>query len=254
MEGTFKFILPILKDVIVPIVIGIFTTYTSLKMSKSKEYYVRESCDLEKLDITSYFPLNVGYYWKYSRDMSIDTSYGNEKIKDEVTVEVIEHYKNEDIDLFVMRGDPLLREGYEKANKINYGYLIISNKVIKIDNDRIDLFIERFKTKRSIYEDDTVGLDIEYEFPLFNGQRFGEFSQLFRADAKNINYVTKLEPYRKKVGENIMDIANYQIDKLYNSGDEQIRFTPYLGITHISYEHIGTVDKYSITLKEYNIG
>lgn len=250
MEETFKFIA---TAMIVPILIGILTSYISFKMSKPKEYFIRESFDLEKLDITSYFPLHVGNYWTYSRDMSIDAMNGNREIKDEVTVDVIKHYKNGEMDLFVMKGDPLLQEDVEKANDIIYGYIIISNKVIKVGNDKIDLFVEKFKAKQSIYANDTDGLYIEYEFPLYSGQRYGEFSQLFRHDAKNISYVTKLLPYRKKVGENIMDIGIYQIDNLYNSGDEQKTFTPYLGVTEFTYEHRGTVYKYLISLKEYKI-
>lgn len=248
MQETFKLIL---ESVVTPVVIGISTAYISFKMNKPKEYFIRESFNLENLDITSYFPLRVGNYWTYRRDMSIGTIDGNKKIKDEVTVDVIKHYKNGDIDLFVMKGDPLLQEEVKEANEITYGYLIVSNKLIKVGSDKIDLFIEIFKSKRGIYENDTEGLEIEYEFPLFHGQRFGEFSQLFREDVKNINYVTKLEPYRQRVGENIMDIGNYQIDKLYNSGDAQTKFTPYLGITQMSYEHIGTTEKYNISLKDH---
>ena len=152
-----------------------------------------------------------------------------------------------------MKGEPLLEEETKKANEMIYGYIIISNKVIKVPSKKINLLIKKFKNKESICGDDTDGLNIEYEFPLYNGQRYGEFSQLFRKDAKNISYVTKLIPYRKKVGENIIDVGVYQIDNLYNSGDMQKFFNPYLGITEMSYEHRGTKDKYLIDLKEYKI-
>ena len=250
MEETLKFIG---TAIIVPVLIGIITSYISFKMSKPKEYFIRDSFDLEKLDITEYFPLKVGNYWKYSRNMSFADGNGDIEIKDEVTVDVIKHYKNGDMELFVIKGDPLLQEETEKANDIIYGYIIISNKVIRVNSNKIDLFINKFEDKESIYAGDTTGLYIEYEFPLFNGQRYGEFSQLFRPDVKNISYITKLVPYRKKVGENIMDIGIYKIDNLYNSGDEQKMFTPYLGVTEMSYEHRGTTDKFLITLKEYKI-
>lgn len=247
---TFEFIL---VGGIVPIMIGVGTAYISFKMDKPKEYLIRESFDLEKLNVTEYFPLEVGNYWIYSRDMVFNIGKTDKKIKDEVRVEVTNHYKNKDKELFVMKGYPFAEEEAKKANDITYGYIVISNKVIHVGPSQINLFINKFKNNEIINVPDTYGLSLEYEFPLYNGQRYGEFSQLFREDAKNISYVTKLTPYRKKVGENIMDIGIYQIDNLYNSGDEQKMFTPYLGVTEMSYEHRGTTDKYNIDLKEYKI-
>lgn len=238
--------------VIVPILIGITTSYISFKMDKPREYLVRETFNLEKLDVTKYFPLKTGNYWIYSRDMSFNNGHEDEHIEDEVKVEVIDHYENGDSQLFVIKGNPII-EGTKEANNYIYGYIVVSNKIIIVPNQKINLFIEKFKNKEGIYADDTNVLSVEYEFPLYDGQKYGDITDLFRADAKNISHVTKLVPYRKKVGENIMDIGNYKIDNLYNSGDEQKIFTPYLGITEMSYEHRGTTDKYTVDLKEYKI-
>lgn len=247
----FKFLI---TAIIVPVVIGSITSYITFKMDKPKEYLIRESFNLEKLDVTKYFPLDEGNYWIYSRNLTFADGDGtNKSIKDEIKVEVINKYKNDDKELFVIKGDPLAEKEAEEAENIIYGYIVLANKIIKVPTYKINSFIDIFKNKSNINRDDTEGLYIEYEFPLYNGEKYGEFSELFRSDSKNISYVTKLMPYRKKVGENIMDIGIYQIDNLYNSGDEQKFFTPYLGITEMSYEHRGTTDKYLIDLKEYKL-
>lgn len=244
----FKFAI---TTVIVPIFISGITSYITFKVDKPKEYLIRESFNLEKLDVTKYFPLSKGNYWIYSRDFTFANGDGTDKrIKDEVKVEVIDKYKNDDKELFVIKGDPLAEK---EAENVVYGYIVLAKKIIKVPSDKIDLFIDIFKNKSNINREDTKGLYIEYEFPLYNGEKYGEFSELFRSDSKNISYVTKLTPYRKKVGENIMDIGIYQIDNLYNSGDGQKIFTPYLGITEMSYEHRGTTNKYIIDLKEYKL-
>lgn len=97
------------------------------------------------------------------------------------------------------------------------------------------------------------GLSIEFELPLFDKQRYGEFAQLLRSDKKNINYVTKRASYQKQVDDSLIDVGLYTINNRYNSGNQLISFTPYLGITEYDYEHYGTTYTYHMQLKEYKV-
>lgn len=250
----FKFIS---ASLILPIVIGGITAYITFKFDKPKEYVIRETFNMNNFKVTEYCPLHVGDYWIYDRNIEY-TNFDNEEIKieDKVKKEIIAEYDNGDMQLFLIKGNPIFID-YEKknldANQIVYGYIVVSHKVIEVPKERINNIIKKFEKEESLYDDDIDGLRILFEFPLFDKQKYGEYDQLFRNDEKNIYYVSELQPYKKKIGDSIIDVGIYYIDALHNDGDESISFTPYAGITEYSYNHNGTLDKYLIELDEYKI-
>lgn len=244
-----------LTSLLLPIIIGSLTAYITYKMDKPKEYVIRETYNMNNFKILEYFPLKVDNYWIYERNMEYINDENKEvKIKDEVTKKVIANYNNGELDLFVIQGDPLARkEKGNDPNSVMYGYIIVSNKIIEVPKNKINYIIGKFKNKESLYEDDINELSILFEFPLFNKQKYGEFNQLFRKDSKYINNVTELQPYKKRIGESIIDVGIYTIDSVYSSGNEQISYTPYVGITEYSRNSNGTMDNYYIRLKEYKV-
>lgn len=88
---------------------------------------------------------------------------------------------------------------------------------------------------------------------MFNNQRYGDLDQFFRNNGKNINYVKKLQPYKKIIEQTLTDVGLFTINQLYNSGDSETSFTPYLGITEYNYHHNGTLNNSYIRLKEYRL-
>ena len=244
-------------SLITPIVIGIVTAYITFKFDKPKEYVVRETFNMNNFKVTEYFPLHVGDYWTYDRNIKFNNDYDETiEMKDKVKKEIIEEYDNGDMQLFVIKGDPTFLDRERQnidANEIKYGYILISHKVIEVSKEKIDEIINKFKQKEDLYYDDLEGLTILFEFPLFDKQKYGEYDQLFRNDERNVYYVSELQPYKKKIGESIIDVGIYYIDSLYNDGDASMSFTPYLGITEYSYNHNGTIAKYLIELDEYKI-
>lgn len=256
-NAKYELIKFISTSLIVPIIIGIITAYITFKMNKPKEYAIRETFNMNEFKTLNYFPLDVGNYWIYKRSMEYVNDDNEVKIvDDEVTKEVIEKYENDDMKLFVIKGDPLemdLENKNIEPNNVIYGYIVLSNKIIVVPKQDIDLIVEKFKNKKSLYSGDTKNLNILFEFPLFDNQKYGDFDQLFRNDEKNISHVTELQPYKKKIGESIIDVGIYTINRLHNGGDESITFTPYIGITEYSYNHNGTTNKYYIKLNEYKI-
>lgn len=247
----------IATSLIVPTAIGVITAYISFKMNKPKEYAIRETFNMNEFKILEYFPLDIGDYWIYKRNMEYkDDNNEDKKIDDEVKKEVIEKYDNGNMQLFVIKGNPLITADVVKgidANDITYGYIVISHKVIEVPNKRIDDIRKKFKNKESLYSDDIEGLSVLFEFPLFDNQKYGDFDQLFRNDEYNTNHVSELQPYKRKIGESIIDVGVYSIDSLHNGGDESMTFTPYIGITQYTYNHRGTLNKYFIQLKEYKV-
>lgn len=146
-ENLFKYIL---TSLLLPIIIGSITAYITFKMDKPKEYVVRESFNMDKFKTTEYFPLKVGNYWVYERDILYRDIDNNEKqLNDRVKKEIINHYNNQELDLFVLKGDPLADPFIkENPNEIVYGYIVVSNKVIKVNKDKIESIIEKVKDKK----------------------------------------------------------------------------------------------------------
>jgi len=210
----------------------------------------------EKPVITSdYFPLAVGNRWVY-KGIVMDTIDRGRLIKKKIylTMSVDDVIKNKDMALYILTGDFKdsvlgLREDDEDiintpSNK--YGYLLVSNKIFYIQQDKLEKAIDCIKNIGYLKDDMVRQKDLIFEFPLFKGQKFGETSQIAREDMRYFWHVDKVGYYKK-------DSPEYQL--IYNTlpDSTEIKFQPYLGILSYRYHHHGTKIEANLSLIDYKI-
>jgi hypothetical protein len=132
----------------------------------------------------------------------------------------------------------------------SYGYLIISNKVYWIPSDYLDLKKVNSETR----EDFLSKIHLVFEFPLFDGQQFGDdvFSYL-REDFLYRKFVRKEDSYFIRKNNSIINLGVYNIVDSVLGSDSVTRFVPYKGIVFNSYKHHGTIQEYEEELIETNV-
>lgn len=244
-----------ISSLVIPIIIGCVTPFVIARMDKTKEYIYMDNSNLENFSVEEYFPLRVGNYWIYERNVEEDNGEGKVAVyTDKVKSEVIEEYFYNDMKLYVLKGNPFLMESSQtEAQNQEYGYIILGTKVIEVSSSLLPRIVDKIKKGEQFAYDDITELNITFEFPLYEGQRYGELSQILLHDAKNSVYVEKLAPYSERKGNSLVDVSTYLIHERYNSGDSVLTFVPYKGIIEYQYEHRGTVYKMSIRLKESSL-
>lgn len=228
------------------------------------EYPVSE-WDIE--NATSYFPLELDYYWEYKGVLKT-TSNNYEKYEREINlkIKVEEKTTNNDIALYGISNaieeipffDYYFEEKDRSTLKLNIGisgYLLVANEIYLVPPDLYD------KVKKSINESknkedgflklDLTQLEILYRMPLFKGQRFGELDQITRSDFAYFWYVNDFNEYTMTKNSKLVKVKNYEIIKQGVGFYEVKRFTPELGMTR--YEFDNQRVKVELNLMKYKI-
>ncbi len=214
----------------------------------------------DKVEASKYFPLAVGNEWTYEGTVAYTLANSNKVIEKKVklTMSVKDVVKNGDIYLYIMSGHPSNAAavgGEHKEDLITvspekYGYLLVANKIYRIDKYDLDKAIQCLKGDGYL-SDITLGLT--YEFPLFKGLRIGDISYITRPDLRYFWYVN--EKYNLSIPEagTMRTVSEYQI--VYRTGPDhqEIVFRPYLGIQSYKYSHHGTIAEVNVTLTDYKI-
>lgn len=225
---------------------------------KNTVYELRDVPTFDDTRTTDYFPLAVGNRWTYegvARNLPFTDSAILEKHV-RITMEVVDVVRGADAELYVMSGSPAdaawAIESRDRGRKAvypprsHYGYLVISNKVFLVDSGNIARVADGLKSDFPVSLVD-VG-DLEFEFPLFKGQRFGDPGQLTRPDHAYSWYVNDKAGGGNYEKAQMRSAASYQL--IFDTAPENIEvwFEPYLGITRWSYSHHGTRAEASVSL------
>jgi len=209
--------------------------------------------------------LAPGNQWVYEGTVANAVVDSSEIIEKEVmlTMSVQDIVQNGDIILYIMNGHPSdaawaletehIDEKIVRIPPTKYGYLVVSNKIFYIENSKLSQIIQSLRGNGYLGNNIVSQNDLEFEFPLFKGQRFGEVSQIVRQDLRYFWYVNdRIDFHEPKTGL-VRVVPEYQL--IYNTlpGFVEINFRPYLGILSYKYSHHGTKSEVNISLSDYKI-
>lgn len=251
----------IIVSVFVPIICASISAIVIIKVTERPTTFIyREIPLVEKFDTLSYFPLKQGNYWIYSCNYKTTKLVDEKKSHDAVIEEGIKKikmtvdkvYDGENYVLFVLKGCPFA--GAEGEN-VRFGFLLVSNKIylvsdeLKILDKLIDATIKKEMLLYSLYE----MIPLFLEFPLYDGQKYGDISTLARPDLAYLNLVEKIDAYSIRNNNRLETRSVFQITQSTIPADFIMTFVPYLGITKVNYRHHGTIDEYETKLENYLI-
>lgn len=241
----------IVTSVIVPILcasVSIFIAMISLE--KPVTYVYKEVSNLDMFVTTEYFPLQTGNYWKYSYNTKETIPNSNEIKKTngtlKMTVEKVHKYDN--CELIELKGNIFSGNPDEL-----YGILIITNKLYYISNDKLNELINSLDNKFNLTYEFFLDITTIFEFPLFNGQIYGDKDTLIRNDLKYAWNVSKSDGFLTEINNKLEENSVYTLKRSTNPDDELYTFIPYVGITSYEYHHHGTIEDIEMELLEYKV-
>ncbi|NPV90500.1 MAG: hypothetical protein HPY50_06990 [Firmicutes bacterium] len=219
----------------------------------------QETPYFDEISASQYFPLAPGNRWVYQGVVKYTSSKG-ELLEQpvEVAMSVTGVVSGGDATLYLMSGHPgdfagSLPEkptsGRLKPPAQRYGYLVVANKVYLVSES--DLEEVSAGVSKGSYLPQLYQTSPEFEFPLFPGQRFGEASQLARADRTHFWYVEEKNPTENGGDQSAGPAPVYGLTFRTSPDTIGINFQPYLGITSYSYQHHGTPLETSLELVDY---
>ena len=257
------------KETTVTIVCAIFVAITSILAAfvareKITAYEYKEIPGYDFITTTDYFPLAVGNYWTYE-GIATTTLVGGKLIEKKVqlTIKVVDAIKEGDVVLFILSGHPSdvawalkeknLKDKVTQISPSKYGYLVIANKVYFVEQDKISKVIASIKDSGHLDSELITQSDLEFEFPLFKGQRYGEISQIPRKDLAYFWYVDDYVSHHQIETTSFRSLPEYEL--VYNTGPDfaSLTFSPFLGIISYKYSHHGTKVEVNISLTSYKI-
>jgi hypothetical protein len=145
---------------------------------------------------------------------------------------------------FIEKGKPLISS--------KYGYMLLANKLYRIEGNKLDEIIFGIKDC-TLYSNKTLNEDIglEMEFPLYVGQRMGEYYEILRPDGMYCQRVCSSRPITLEDGgkENIYSIVYASLPDR-----SEKEFRPYMGYLGFVYHHNGSVSDVDVRLAKTNVG
>jgi hypothetical protein len=203
--------------------------------------------------VSDYLPLKKGNYWTYTGQIIAAADKGTPKeMIATLTTRVLDAIpsRNGQMTLFVMQGDinGLIWAGSVKdmeiAGKAKYGMLVVGNKVYRSDGERLGDLSEFVRQAEGISTEEPSVLTLEFEFPLFAGQKFDE-----PASARNDGL------YAWRVTLETPESGSERFLLTYKSlpDDTTVVFEPYLGIVRFDYSHHGTICEAHLRLADYRV-
>jgi len=228
------------------------------------KYELRLVPSFDNIETTDYFPLREGNFWEYigtARNAVGDGVIVEKKVK--ISMSVVEVFRSANATLVTMKGhlsDAIwtleAKHATEEIIHIPesiYGYLIVANKIFRIEEGRLALAKDMIR-KGGYDEYNLIGdTNLEFEFPLFRGQVFGDFDQLVREDRSYVWHVAESTFYHVSEKDTIKEVPHYEI--VHNTLPDYVGFSfvPYRGIISYSYSHHGTTAQLDLYLQNYNV-
>jgi hypothetical protein len=251
------------------------------KISKvnTTEYDYKETTNWEVSQAREYFPLSKGNYWIYSGEYE---GYSAKQDKYytknfEFKIKVKDEIKKGEVSLFILNNyfqdlASVLESYYDSSsdselknkNKIKLkesdcGLLLVANKLFYISNENLpkvkqallskSLSIDEPESEKSILDFSSL----LFEFPLFKGQRFGDFYSITRSDLSYMWYVNDKRNVEILNNNTFETVPIYQL--VYNTilDNKEIKFRPYVGVLSYFSSHHGVTGNLSLELKEYEV-
>ncbi len=211
-----------------------------------------------------YFPLKKGNEWQYEGKVETWNKEG-QPIESAIslTMKVVAEVTGNSATLFIMQGHPSdstqvtrdLIGNRAKCDVIpsHYGFLTLGNKIFHIHGDQLDLVRKEIETRHESLFGVLTSEEIEYEFPLFKGARFGDLKQIGRSDLSYFRYVNDAIVFHKPSDRRIKEVPEYEITQNHLPDNSTEYFIPYLGIASYMYSHHGTKMETSLSLKHYEL-
>ncbi|MBC9786122.1 hypothetical protein H1S01_16765 [Heliobacterium chlorum] len=167
-------------------------------------------------------------------------------------MEVKKIYTNKDKDYYIaeMKGNPLA--DFDQFDE-RYGLLVVSSKVYYIDESDLDNMIQYTSTNSMIPIELLERTDLMFEFPLYNGEKYGSVSTLTRTDFRYMWTVAKKDVIHQKENNEMKNVSLYEMKNITIGDSITITYIPNLGIISKEYKHNGTTNKQNIELYEYNV-
>ncbi len=259
------------KEIVVTIVCSVIVSITAvISAFIAREHVTRYDVKIvprfELVSVTDYFPLKVGNAWLYKGRLKEAVMGQSEAIEipAEVTMKVINLVKGQHASLYIMQGHPSdaawsltekdVNRSVKRVTPSRYGYFVVSNKIFMVDENKIDRIADALRNKEGLLDKDILSYgDLEFEFPLFEGQKFGELNQLARGDLRYCWYVESSTIFHSPEGDKVKAIPSYKLLQNTLPGYVEMEFTPYLGITSYTYSHHGTPAQLDLSLEKYHI-
>ena len=259
--------LNVLGPILVGIVTGLcFVISAYITKQPTVIYEVQQTPFFEKTSTTELFPLKANNVWHYKGrvvvpDIEKDGQTFEKKV--ELTTRVVEEITEQDLSLFIMNGHwKDLHDFWPKIKKEDkepvviptkdYGYLVVSNKVYYIPPERLNDAIE-FMHNSDEFIAPIEQANLEFELPLFKGQRYGTTPDISRKDFNFCWYVND-EVYNHVPNNNeVLTMPRYSI--VFSTMFEyiSISFEAYLGITAFDCHYQGTNANFQLTLDSYDL-
>lgn len=215
----------------------------------------------DEVRATDYFPLSVGNQWTYkgkAKNRAPDDTMVIEKpVRVTMTVERV--VRRGDASLYIMRGSPADAQWSltpeDRCKPVvepppsRYGLLVAANKMFPIPDGRIAQVSDALENGASMCP--VTADEPAFEFPLFEGQRFGDSSQLARKDDAswwNVWYVEEVTESAVPEAGSRPVAPTYHLVYRTNPDYTEVLFVPYVGITQWSYRHHGTPAEAEVSL------
>ncbi|KAB8139242.1 hypothetical protein F9U64_01055 [Gracilibacillus oryzae] len=248
------------------------------------EYDFKDSYKWNVNESDNYIPLKKGNYWMYSGEYYGFSPRYREYFKKKITMklEILKEIKNEklNISFYIVNNYPVnirstIKQRFDEMNKneltsvepielINNenksGLLLVANKLFHIPNKEIQGVVDFLNDPQKVVNHKLSNPsplltydDLLFEFPLFEGQRFGDIETITNPNLSYfwyVNDVTEINALNENKFENVQ-IFNL----IYNTNPDQqnIEFRPYLGIIRYSVTHKGVPDDLYLDLEEFEL-
>lgn len=258
-------------NVLGPILVGIltglcFVIAAYITKQPAVIYEIQQTPFFEKTNTIELFPLKANNEWHYKGKVVIpDIDQEGQTFEKEVelTAQVVEEISDNDLTLFIMNGHwRNLCEYWPKIKKADkepivipteeYGYLVVSNKIYYIPPDRLEDAVE-FMRNNDKYIAPIEQNNLEFEFPLFKGQRYGHTPDISRKDFNFCWYVNDEVYDHIPNGNTVLTMPRYSI--VYSTIIEYvaISFEAYLGITAFDYHDQAANVNFQLSLDSYEL-
>jgi hypothetical protein len=162
-------------------------------------------------------------------------------------MKILDSFKNDHYSLFKVSGDIFTCE----PDAI-FGLLVVSNKIYYVSPEHINELIDAAIRNEMIDQGNfKYGYEL-FEFPLSDGQHYGELIHPKRNDLMYSWMVSCPDFYQLKKGDEFFPNKVFSIEKRTAPAYVEIRYIPFVGIAKYAYRHHGTINEYELNLLKFS--
>lgn len=206
-----------------------------------------QSATFDENYIENYMPLAKGNYWEYSYKIKESSAEGRIIEKNgTIKMEVQSIHRAMDYTVVEMKGDILNLQPDGR-----FGFLATSNKIYWLDEATLNNVLNRIgelQQFESLSEILGEGTGLMFEFPLYDGQKFGG-----DPNRSDLMYIWVVSHDGEFLGKENKSFKKYRLEYCQSADTTTVVFVPGIGITSFSYHHNGTIDDRMIELVDYKI-